>query len=174
MPATTKPALWYSRPSVNVLRVEISSKANLPLAQIPPLKRRDARNATSVVFLSFDVSCLCGRASTHQEQYWTGLMLPASDGYRTRRWPARAGSHGECTGMCVIHDYNFRHISIKSWKHNNVRWPLGNNSHDMAVLGCHDGNPGRRRPRRGSHNDSPHFIGNLKHASHYRWSRWQM
>ena len=38
-----------SRPSVDVLRVEISAKANLPLPQIPPPRRRDAWNATSVV-----------------------------------------------------------------------------------------------------------------------------
>ena len=38
-----------SRPSVDVLRVKISAKANLPPSQIPPPRRRDAWYATSVV-----------------------------------------------------------------------------------------------------------------------------
>ena len=82
-----------SRPSVDVLRVEISAKANLPLSQIPP-PRRDAWNATSVVLSSLDFSCPYRRAPTCQNRSCTGPMLTASDRYRTRRWPARAGPHG--------------------------------------------------------------------------------
>ena len=83
---------WHhgnSRPSVDVLRVGISAKANLPLSQIPPPRRRDAWNATSVVLSSLDFSCPCGRAPTCQNRSWTGLMLTASDRYWTRRWPVR-------------------------------------------------------------------------------------
>ena len=55
-----------SRPSVDVLRVEISAKANLPLSQVPPPRRRDACNATSVVLSSLDFPCPYGRAPTCQ------------------------------------------------------------------------------------------------------------
>ena len=83
-----------SRPSVGVLRVEISAKANLPLSQIPPPRRIDAWHATSVVLSSLDFSCSYGRAPTCQNRSWTGPMLTASDRYRSRRLPAREGLHG--------------------------------------------------------------------------------
>ena len=118
-----------SRPSVDVLYVEISAKANLPLSQIPPPRRRDAWNATSVVLSSLDFSCPYGRAPTCQNRSWTGPMLIASDRYPTRRWPARASPHVKSTDMRVIHDYNFLYI----YKHNNVRWGLGSNIHDAAA-----------------------------------------
>ena len=55
------------RPPVDVLRVEISAKANLPLSQIPPRRREDAWNATtSVVLLSLDFLCPYGRTPTCQ------------------------------------------------------------------------------------------------------------
>ena len=101
-----------SQPSVDVLRVDISAKANLPLSQIQPPRRRDAWNATCVVLSSLDFSCSYGRAPTCQNRSWTGPMLIASDWYPTRRWPARASLHGKSTGMRVIHDYNFLYIYI--------------------------------------------------------------
>ena len=101
-----------SRPSADVLRVEISAKANLPLSQIPPPRIRDAWNATSVVLSSLDVSCPYGRVPACQNRSWTGPMLIASDRYPTRLWPARASPHWKSTGMRVIHDYNFLYIYI--------------------------------------------------------------
>ena len=83
-----------SRPFVDVLRVEISAKADLPLAQIPPPRRRDAKNATNVVLSSLDLSCPYGHAPKCQNRSWTGPMLTASDRYRPRLWLARAGPHG--------------------------------------------------------------------------------
>ena len=118
-----------SRPSVDVHRVKISAKANLPLSQIPPPRRRDTWNATSVVLSSLDFSCPYGRAPTCQNQSWTGPMLIASDRYPTRRWPARASPHGKSTGMHVIHDYNFLYI----YKHINNQWGLGSNSQEAAT-----------------------------------------
>ena len=56
-----------SRPSVDVLRVEISAKANLPLSQIPPPRRRDAWNATSVFF---NRPCAADGVTSHEWPYF--------------------------------------------------------------------------------------------------------
>ena len=123
-----------SRPSLDVLRVEISAKANLPLSQIPPPRRRDAWNATSVVLSSLNFSCPYGRAPTCQNRSWTGPMLIASDRYPTSG-PARMGRALVCVLYTIIISciYIYIYIYIYTYKHNNVRWGLGSNSHDAAA-----------------------------------------
>ena len=83
-----------SRPSADVLRVEIFAKANLPLAQIPPPRRRDVKSATSVVLSSFDLFLMPMRACRNAPE-----PIPVrSDTNRLgpipgRHRPATAGPH---------------------------------------------------------------------------------
>ena len=76
-----------SRSSVDVLRVEIFAKANLPRAQIPPPRRRNVRNATSVVLLSFDLFSMPMRSCRNAPE----SLLDLSDADRLGPILARYG-----------------------------------------------------------------------------------